>query len=573
MQSAEERQTQAGPTEAGPAPMADPGSPCRSPERLPQRGHSWGPTLERLSQWASRCVDGLLHKRVLFLTRDAHPALALLLLGRGAQVSITARNARRWARTVPPTRTGEFLAEIRARHPHLDPSPLLAWLAGRPLTELFQAIEPEHHPAQCFDLLLADDVLGRVPDPEQLISAAARLLRPHGRAVFWLDVRDLRHPDDPLSALTLDPAGFAHVFRRSGGRCGNRWMPAALAALLDRQGLQHAEFETEITANEQQLDRLMPRLAHSFPGMQRQSLRSLAGWLVCRRRLAPGTEYPTMDDHPQTLAHSRCRYELVLPEVEGRRVLDLGSGSGLGTALLVRAGASAVVGLERRPEALQRAERDHPLAPPHCYQQHDLEQCLPLADGSFDLVVALEVLEHVQQQQQLVQEIQRVLAPGGVAFISVPHLPFEQFWAERAGEANPYHLHVPDRRAFGELLSGFARVDEYVQLDVVTSVVLPLGDTGCLPSTARVELPALTAPTDRGTLTLTARAQRDGTAAPPRLAPVGHGFGDHQRALGDAMTHNADLDKALSGVQAEAFVLANRLRWDNLANLGRLGAD
>jgi 2-polyprenyl-3-methyl-5-hydroxy-6-metoxy-1,4-benzoquinol methylase len=45
---------------------------------------------------------------------------------------------------------------------------------------------------------------------------------------------------------------------------------------------------------------------------------------------------------------------------------------------------------------------------------------LPFRDGTFDVVIAKDILEHVQQPWDLVAEIGRVLAPGGQAIISVP---------------------------------------------------------------------------------------------------------------------------------------------------------
>ncbi|HEX5447464.1 MAG TPA: class I SAM-dependent methyltransferase, partial [Pirellulales bacterium] len=45
----------------------------------------------------------------------------------------------------------------------------------------------------------------------------------------------------------------------------------------------------------------------------------------------------------------------------------------------------------------------------------------PFADGSFDAVTLLDVLEHVPHPAELVQEISRVLRPGGVWTVSVPY--------------------------------------------------------------------------------------------------------------------------------------------------------
>lgn len=50
----------------------------------------------------------------------------------------------------------------------------------------------------------------------------------------------------------------------------------------------------------------------------------------------------------------------------------------------------------------------------------DLEQPLPVADASYDTVLAINVLEHVYHHRALLDEIARMLAPGGVFIAIVP---------------------------------------------------------------------------------------------------------------------------------------------------------
>jgi len=46
--------------------------------------------------------------------------------------------------------------------------------------------------------------------------------------------------------------------------------------------------------------------------------------------------------------------------------------------------------------------------------------CMPFADGSFDAIFALSVLEHVREIDDAVSELGRVLAPGGSLFVGFP---------------------------------------------------------------------------------------------------------------------------------------------------------
>ena len=98
------------------------------------------------------------------------------------------------------------------------------------------------------------------------------------------------------------------------------------------------------------------------------------------------------------------------------QVLDLGCGDGLVTAALATVGAAAT-GLDPSEVALSRARAAHPelrfVAPAE-------DGSLPFADGAFDVVVCLHVLEHVPDTQRLMSEARRVLAPGGRIAIAVP---------------------------------------------------------------------------------------------------------------------------------------------------------
>jgi len=95
------------------------------------------------------------------------------------------------------------------------------------------------------------------------------------------------------------------------------------------------------------------------------------------------------------------------------RVLDLGCGAGfLANDLAAR--GHAVTGLDRTPENLTIA-RAHDVTRTATYDVGDA-CALPYADASFDVVCAMDLLEHVEDPEALVAEAGRVLAPGGLFF-------------------------------------------------------------------------------------------------------------------------------------------------------------
>jgi SAM-dependent methyltransferase len=99
-------------------------------------------------------------------------------------------------------------------------------------------------------------------------------------------------------------------------------------------------------------------------------------------------------------------------------VLDLGCDAGGRTTWIAdRVGARAMYGLEI---AADRAE----IAASRGVQVNlgDLSRPFPYADGSFDLVVSNQVIEHVVDTDNFVREAYRVLKPGGRVVISTENL-------------------------------------------------------------------------------------------------------------------------------------------------------
>ncbi|HYE80010.1 MAG TPA: class I SAM-dependent methyltransferase [bacterium] len=120
------------------------------------------------------------------------------------------------------------------------------------------------------------------------------------------------------------------------------------------------------------------------------------------------------------------------------RVLDVGSGEGQVARLAAAAGAHVVVGLDASRAQLEVARRR---AGGPCYVR-GYGGGLPFASGSFDAVVACLVLEHLEDADQAITEVARVLGPGGrfLFFLNHPllqtpgsgwiddHVLEEQYW-------------------------------------------------------------------------------------------------------------------------------------------------
>jgi SAM-dependent methyltransferase len=99
----------------------------------------------------------------------------------------------------------------------------------------------------------------------------------------------------------------------------------------------------------------------------------------------------------------------------GSKVLDLGCAFGFGTRTLAR--RYRAFGHDLSPEYIQRAKRSVPAA---TFTPGSADT-VPYPAGFFDGVVLLDVLEHVPQERAVIDEIARVLRPGGRLILSVPN--------------------------------------------------------------------------------------------------------------------------------------------------------
>jgi GT2 family glycosyltransferase/SAM-dependent methyltransferase len=138
------------------------------------------------------------------------------------------------------------------------------------------------------------------------------------------------------------------------------------------------------------------------------------------------------------------RYLVARDLARGLRVLDFACGEGYGTDLLAQT-AREVVGIDPDEVSIAQARNAYPAANLRFEAGSDGE--LPLPDGSIDLVVSFETLEHLPDQDRFLAEIRRVLAPGGRLLVSTPDRD-----VDAPGPRSPHAVYGLSRAAFGALL-------------------------------------------------------------------------------------------------------------------------
>lgn len=161
------------------------------------------------------------------------------------------------------------------------------------------------------------------------------------------------------------------------------------------------------------------------------------------------TDIFASDDLFQNKLHLQ-RYQFTLDSIQrGERCLEVGAGLGVLSQMLCAHGVR-YSGIEIDPEACEQAQ--HRVGSRDLIQQADAHD-LPFADNSFDVIVCLEVLEHLQDYRRALSEIHRVLQPSGKLIASIPHR-----FKGGPGETNPFygcnrfHLYEPGEGEFRKAL-------------------------------------------------------------------------------------------------------------------------
>ncbi len=116
------------------------------------------------------------------------------------------------------------------------------------------------------------------------------------------------------------------------------------------------------------------------------------------------------EDYTAAALFLRRRYQRWLPEDKGAAVLDLGCGSGKALYWLQREGYANLCGIDISPEQVELARRIHPAV-----EQRDFISFLEGCENRFDVILALDVIEHFRREEalRLARSAHRALRGGG----------------------------------------------------------------------------------------------------------------------------------------------------------------
>lgn len=153
----------------------------------------------------------------------------------------------------------------------------------------------------------------------------------------------------------------------------------------------------------------------------------------------------TEDSHWWFVARRRIVCSLLTPLLPPSRPRILDVGCGMGSTLKALEDLGEAVGADISEEALAACRRRG------CRDVRLIgEQGLPFAEGEFDAVLSLDVLEHIEDDRGALAEYLRVTKPGGILLLTVP--AYRWLWS--AHDDINHHRRRYLRRPLADLLLG-----------------------------------------------------------------------------------------------------------------------
>ncbi|KPL58902.1 class I SAM-dependent methyltransferase [Rossellomorea vietnamensis] len=127
-----------------------------------------------------------------------------------------------------------------------------------------------------------------------------------------------------------------------------------------------------------------------------------------------------------------------LPDLKGKRVMDLGCGTGELSKYCIEMGAAAVVGVDISEKMITRALRENK-------DDNITYICSPIEDLSnqtepFDLIVSSLAIHYIEDYESLIEKLHTLLKPGGILIYSTEHpvvtarKDMKNWWKNENGE-------------------------------------------------------------------------------------------------------------------------------------------
>jgi ubiquinone/menaquinone biosynthesis C-methylase UbiE len=174
-----------------------------------------------------------------------------------------------------------------------------------------------------------------------------------------------------------------------------------------------------------------------------------------RERVVPNkTPYGTYQEHIN-------RYTFAANYVKDKVVLDIACGTGYGSSYMKSKGAKKIVGADISQDALDYAQM-HYNREGITFERLDATKT-NYPNNCFDVIVSFETIEHLRDYKKYLEEMQRVLRPGGLFICSTPNKYISSPFTNKP--VNPFHFREFYPNEFYTLIQEyFPHVQKYAQL-------------------------------------------------------------------------------------------------------------
>lgn len=132
-----------------------------------------------------------------------------------------------------------------------------------------------------------------------------------------------------------------------------------------------------------------------------------------------------------------ARYANIAPYVKDKVVLDAACGEGYGSALLMRAGAKRVVGVDVSADAIASAQSVFAASGAEYIVADVADLTSMFATDTFDIIVSIETIEHVSDPEQLLRSMVHVGRQGAILYVTCPN---DRWYYPSEDQKNPFHL-------------------------------------------------------------------------------------------------------------------------------------
>ena len=149
------------------------------------------------------------------------------------------------------------------------------------------------------------------------------------------------------------------------------------------------------------------------------------------------------------------RYLFASQFTKKKTVLDAGCGTGYGSFFIAKNGARKVIGIDISDEAITYSKNNFSAANIEFQKGDCCKTGFP--DSSFDVIIAFELIEHLEQYEDFIKEMGKILKKDGIIILSTPNkLTYNS--------VNPFHFHEFTENELNELLSkNFEHVSIFYQ--------------------------------------------------------------------------------------------------------------